>query len=300
MELNQEKGYALLLALLLIAVFSILALTLVSTNSNRMVQIQHSEEKIVARNMAEIGMKNAEEVLKKAIKEKKYEEPGALQEILQQRIHQNMPYTMDNVSSFIYEIQNFTVTEEMLTMTLLATGMHKKRTEEIQAEFTVKRHKGEQLFPLPTSTDTLIKGEDINTRRNETWHGNHYIDGVFSLSSNSTVKVYGNLVVSSLLKQAANTNLLVYENSYIYESDVKENGPNVGNLGFFCTEKTLFYYGSPVELFTIPKNKTCNGLNNQKPPLNGIYAREVVWMGKEDDNTSYWDEGSFTITSVYH
>lgn len=296
MELN-EKGSALLICIGIMVLFSIIGISLMTFNQNRNAQVVKNHDTIIATNMAEIGIKNAEGIIRNSVKETKYEEVEVLNEEIQHRILVGQTYQVDENGFFRYEIKELDLQEFQLVLTVTSIGTYQGEESKIDGTFTIHRVVGKNAFPSVTNKDHYVSERRGKIR--QTWTGDYYFD-TFHLRSNSEVKIYGNLKISSKLIQEANTNLIVYKNSYIRESDVKVNQSNNGNLGFFCTQGTLYYYGSQPDVFTIPEGKTCDQLNAQKPPLNGIYAKNIEYIPESEFTDPYWDESSIDVVGVYY
>lgn len=300
MAIKNERGGALIFVVLIIAVFTILGFTLVKMNTSRSNQVEMSEKNILSTNMAEMGMKNAEELVRDTIRKTPYSNSTELGAEIRKNIKEGTIYSVEDNYSFSYKIDDINTSDpNVLSLSLIATGKYSNKTRDIHTKFEITKSPATSLFPESTGTvegDTEIKGKGNN--KSITWPTTTYVDGYLYLFPPSELIVNGDFYVTGELKLEANSNLLVNGDAYLKQDpSVKQNNTNKGNLGFFCTEGTLYLYGSSNDVTLLKDKETCSALNNGKP-INSIYARQLVIVQSEHEQ-SFWKEDNLTITSEY-
>ncbi|WML25423.1 hypothetical protein [Neobacillus sp. OS1-33] len=311
--LREEKGSTLITVLLMIVVFTVIGLSLIGINVNNSKQVSKSGNDIQATNLAEMGTTHLKEVIFTKISSDAYKTKDleqiktSLQSELNPIINLDFQVSTSNKTKFkiaAATVQNEVVgNNEILTVKFTTVGISENtQTREISGTIKVTRGRSVSFPPKPTSI------KDENTYLNTVTYKfdgirtepEYYYNG-FTLTPPTTLTytVTADLYAKGIIRQEANTDLIVWGNAYVENPYPKINDPGNGNLGLMCVEKKLFIYSN--QKFDIKKlsdsgYSTCSEVVGHKPALNGVYAKDYEYI--RTTNPDNWSKGNLTIENI--
>lgn len=257
---NNENGYALLMVILLVLLFTTLGMGLLAMNINASKQFNVKEDQVQARHLAEMGILHFQ---------------AELEEKVNSWGNKNIENICDNITGLSKqqsaELQNSywvtyskdlncLVEDEMITITVMSTGDVSKgqRKEELEAVFVIKnkglKTKEEGYIPIPTDfNDSIkIKNEDyviqngiysqeedslyvknnLKVENGNSDNGNDvtikrnlFIDGDMNIQNHACFAIQGDLIVKGNVNVTNKVYIFVYGDAYFnsYDSNNHNN-----------------------------------------------------------------------------
>ncbi|QHJ71660.1 hypothetical protein [Planococcus halotolerans] len=268
---KNEKGYALLMVLMLILLFTVLGMGLMATNMNSAKQFNTKEEQVKARHQAEMGVLHYQAQLISIVEENKNNEvvPCAkfLNEVAVLSNDNNSEY---NVSKQDIECE---LSEDVIKISIESTGKYIDKEDKIKAKFNIKNSSRTNLeegelpgpsdynddtkvveggltvengFYSPTEDSLYVKG-DFKVQHGNSNGGNDilinrnlFIDQNMSIQNHACIVTRGNLIVKGNITSTNKVYIFVYGDAYF-----KSNTYKSSNNNFFVTGK-VFENGKEV------------------------------------------------------
>lgn len=284
--LNNERGGALLMVLLIVLVFSILGMSLLAMNISAAKQFNKKEETVQARHQAEMGVLHYKAEIEKHVAAANGEnldnllaDIGGIKEIKEGNY---------NVKWSSYEYDD---KKEVLKINIISKGKSKSSLteKEIEAKIVIENpgvKGGEHVPPqgndVETKKDNFIipKGgyypnkENLHLKGNlDAVNGNKdtnmtiindlYIEGNIEINNHSCMVVGGDLTVLGSLPKNMSGKVYIVVNGNAYFND----GPGkINNAGIFVRgDVTGNNLGDLNQYSTLPPKNSCPNIVEPKP-----------------------------------
>ncbi|XKE96010.1 hypothetical protein LG326_06865 [Metaplanococcus flavidus] len=300
---KNEKGYALLMVLMLILLFTVLGMGLMATNMNSATQFNTKEEQVKARHQAEMGVLHYKAQLISIVEENKNkaEVPCA------KFINDISVLSDDNNSEYSIREQDIDceLSDDVIKLSIESTGKYINKENKIKAKFNInnisRTNIEEGEIPVPSdyndetkvveggltvengyyspSEDSLYVKGDFKVQHGNSNGGNDilinrnlFIDQNMSVHNHACIVTRGNLVVKGNITSTNKVYIFVYGDAYF-----KSNTYKSSNNNFFVTGK-VFENGVEVsnDFEPVPpgylynyQNGTATGNDKKTCPLPG-------------------------------
>lgn len=291
---NNENGYALLMVMLLVVLFTILGMGLLAMNINASKQFNKKEEQVQARHFAEMGVLHYKAEIQKELSEN------------QNRLANKHAFCerVKNLSSKVAE-ENYkilsrdcSVEEDQITITFISEGNSGiNETEEIGAELYVEPQEGPPLKPTvpaganrewPACAENPQKEEcevseftvvsEVEMQKEDLLFKDHLIIDKLNINggSKANLTVDKDFYVEDSLVIQNHACIIVQGNLTVTNSITSKDNEDSNNLG---THTYIFVYGDanlPANFMDL-KNKS------------GIYVLGDVYINsvKEENPIAY-------------
>lgn len=297
-KLNEE-GYALLMVMMLVLLFTTLGMGLLAMNINASKQFNIKEEQVKARHQAEMGVLHYQKELEAYFKVNKPTISNAV-DFCNNITPSTVTVMSDNKKYTTTLLKNqCSISNGQLTMPLKSTGIAgQKGTELIEAKLYLSKPSVVPQKPtMPTLSEEVIttepdcsnkgKGQDCNKtiekftnvdtmtlKKGDFLFKNHLIVGNLTVEggngANLTVErdlyIHNNLFVQNFACIAVQGNFTIHYDSATEQKNNKNNDKN--NVNYFGNKTYLYIYGD-VNLPEEPDFKNGNS---------GIYVNGDVYL----------------------
>ena len=220
-RVNEEGGYALLMVMMLMMLFTVIGLGLLATNINASKQSSTKEGHVQARHYAEMGVLHYQAAIKKELKDNQNEihnKDGFCSTI------EGLPTTFEE-SNYQISSSNCTYENEEITISFNSEGYAGiNKVEEIEATISIEKQTGPPIKP------TAPEDANINwpTCPENNSHGQECNDIVpkFTVVENISMKrgdlkFEDHLIVNSLTVEGGNEALLTVKKDLYIQNSLK-------------------------------------------------------------------------------
>lgn len=253
-RIRNEKGYALLLVMLLVVLFTIIGMGLLAMNMNAAKQFSTKEEQIQARHQSEMGVLHYKAHLKNIVKEKERQinlSCGDLKKTISS-------FSTDNKSGYTINNENIecVISNEIVTVGVQSIGRQGEHEEKIKAKFYISKMGSKKIEAgtIPNSTDytdrvKVLKGDwtipngnyspiesslhitgNLSAQKGNSKGGNDilikrnlFVDQNMDFHNHACLVTRGNLIVKGNITSKNKVYIFVYGdayfNSYSYTSN---------------------------------------------------------------------------------
>ncbi|TWT08962.1 hypothetical protein [Planomicrobium sp. CPCC 101079] len=326
-RIQNDKGYALLLVMLLVVLFSILGLGLLALNMNAATQFTTKEEQVQARHQAEMGVLHYKAQLEKIVETNKINKNLSCTDLKKAIVN------ISNNENASYSITNENIdcvsANKSITVSINSVGKYRERDDQIEAEFVVNQlgansgtggtGTGSGAIPVPSDYNDSVKvvesdfkflngsyspaqssmhiKGDATVQSGNSKGGNDiliqrnfFVDGNIDFKNHACLAVRGNLIVKGNVSATNKVYIFVYGNAYFNSYTYTSS-----NNEIFVTGK-VFVNGieKPNKYGPVPSGKVyVYGNGNKSCPLPGSGnpgTSQFSWELGDEMNVDYFTD----------
>lgn len=300
-KIRNEKGYALLLVMLLVVLFTIMGMGLLAMNMNAAKQFDLKEEQVQARHQAEMGVLHYQSELNKYVFNNRMTITDAVAFCNTVPVPKVELGTSTKKYTTILLKSECEIKNGEIVLKLKSTGEVGERGKEvIEADLYLTNSTGVPTLPIPIEGEPVLKNEP-GCNQNGNGHDcdltkDEFIDIPKLTLKKGTVLLKNHVVLNELVIEGGNgMELTVGKDLYIKEKIDSQNHAclivqgslSVLNSKYLGNKTYIFVYGD-VNLFDIPDFQTGNS---------GIYINGDVYIkGKKITPKPSWTS-SFPVNT---
>lgn len=249
---KNENGYALLMVLMLILLFTVLGMGLMATNMNSAKQFNTKEEQIKARHQAEMGVLHYKAQLINTVEENKNEPEVSCSKFL----NEVSELSDDNKSGYLIKNEDIDcmLSNDVIELSIESTGKYIDREDKIKAKFNINNLSRTSIeegkIPEPSDYNDILKVVEGNLKvengsyspsENSLYvkgdftvqHGNSnggndilinrnlFVDQDMSIHNHACIVTRGNLIVKGHINSTNKVYIFVYGDAYFKSTSYK-------------------------------------------------------------------------------
>ncbi|AIY05109.1 hypothetical protein Plano_1144 [Planococcus sp. PAMC 21323] len=307
-KIRNEKGYALLLVMLLVVLFTIMGMGLLAMNMNAAKQFDLKEEQVQARHQAEMGVLHYQSELNKYVFNNRMTITDAVAFCNTVPVPKVESGTSTKKYTTILLKNECEIKNGEIVLKLESTGeVGERGNEVIEADLYLTNSTGVPTLPIPTGNEPVRRSDPgciekengnnclttveefsdipiLTLQKGEYIFGNHLILNNLKIGggNDSTLIVRKDLYIRKSIHSQNHTCLIVQGSLSLLNETYLENETYFGNKTY------IFVYGD-VNLFDVTAFQTRNS---------GIYINGDVYIkGKKIDPKPTW-ASSFPVNTA--